>query len=243
MLMKKIIASFILFSLISSSFAQDQFYFGLKSGIGFSFEQRYINGDKVQLSQYEVLQYDFNGGLELNILLGDNLSLESEAIFEDKGYRGYVTPALYSPYIQNINVDYLQIPVLLRYTLNFEDNNKFMPFVELGFYFADRLYVRDVDNNSVTYLTSSYNGSFYRIDKGITGGIGVIKKIGRGYSSFNVRLDNSVFNNYLNPSITVLNAQTNNFFTVNQSFIFRVLSFCVNYTYPLKLDKTINKYN
>ena len=119
-----------------------------------------------------------------------------------------------------------------------------MPFIELGVYFADHLFTKDIEKFAGTFTNRANqdNETFNKFDWGIAGGVGVIKKIGRGYFSINARFDYSIANELQNPSITLLDAQTNQYVTYKQTFLFSVLSFGINYTYPLKLDKKLKQY-
>lgn len=242
--MKRFIIIFVSLFIINQSFAQDQFYLGLKAGIGFSFEKFY---DEMRINQNTGLKYNFNGGAELNIILSEDFSLESEMIFEDKGIK-LASTNIGQVKNENITMGYIQFPELIRYTLNIKGENKIKPFVELGFDFADRLFTSVVvkDEGPFNYsqnITANENSYLNRFEWGITGGFGAVKNIGRGFVSINIRFDYSVVNNLQNPIFSGFDPVTNTFVSVKQSLLFSVLSFGINYTYPLKLDKNHKKTN
>jgi hypothetical protein len=229
-----ILSSFFLFFLITNkSYGQEQFYLGLKTGIGFSFEKSYTNGARNNF-QYQVLKCNFNGGIELNIIMSKTLSIESEIIFEDKGYRGFDDKHGLK---QNITRAYAQFPELLRYTFNIEGENKIKPFVEVGIYFAYHLFTTNtVSGDGLNYNLDPVDEAFNKFEWGATGGMGVIKKAGRGFVSINARYDHSITNALVTPTISVFNSQTNQYITYENKFLFSVLSFTINYTYPLKRE-------
>jgi hypothetical protein len=101
--MKKLV--FIPLIVISTSLFAQKFQIGIKGGVNVSnfVGSSFNNVDKKAL-------IGFHGGGFLNLLFGDNFSIQPEAVFSSQGAK--FTNAGTS---QNVKVSYLSIPVLLKF--------------------------------------------------------------------------------------------------------------------------------
>jgi len=221
--------------------AQKQFYFGLKSGIGFTFLGSWINGAHVKNSTVEKLKYNFTGGVELNVAINKKLSLESEIIFVDKGSKN-ISDDVAASWSSKITLGYIQFPELLRLNFNMGHNKKIKPFIELGPYFGYYLFYRGVSkisNYDPVITKSDQFDLFNKYDWGISGGFGLEKKIGLGKGNFEIRYDNSIINIRKNPTVTYQlgNSIPAVYVTDKVKALYSGLSFSLNFTYPLKIKK------
>lgn len=97
--MKKYFSIAVLLCCFCNAFAQMQF--GLKAGVNFA-----------TLAGSNGFRVNFNGGIFDNIILRKELSLQPELVYSAQGS----TPALTGGNVSNhLNLDYLNIPILLKY--------------------------------------------------------------------------------------------------------------------------------
>lgn len=145
--------------------------FSLKPALGITASQ--VHGDNY--SGFNKL--GFTGGLYVNALLNKTLSTELGIIFVQKGSRHNQNPEKYDFKYYYLNLNYLEVPVILRYS-----PNKF--FLTIGASFAYLMSYYEASESGNQTGIFPFNRNEYSLNAGI--GMNLSKKLG-----FEVRTNNS----------------------------------------------------
>lgn len=160
--------------------SDNQFYYGLRLGLSVST----INSDEERLDAP-----GSRSGLNLGAVIGYELSsgtpvyLESGLFYTEKGGK-YSENGCKLKY----NLNYLKLPILLKYNIELEDPFCITPFV--GGYFAYGIGGKIKDYNTKQSMSAFSDFNFKRFDGGLTIGCGFSYQIIYGELSYDFGLTN-----------------------------------------------------
>lgn len=159
--MKKLILSLALVASAAAANAQTTTRFGIKAGANYT----KFSGDNLGNIEYK---FGAVGGLAANIGLSESLSIQPELLYSMKGAE--LKDAPLNDY--NFKLNYLELPILFRYTLN--DGKG--PFVQagpqIGYLLNSKLSDGDGDEIKID------NDSFQKMELGYAAAIGYQTEMG-----------------------------------------------------------------
>ena len=144
-------------------------YFGLRIGPAFAF----VNSDDPMLNGGSMKTgVSFGGVVGLQLTSVAPVFVESGLTFVQKGGRGYVTMTDGSRAKFTFNLGYLQLPIVVKYSVDIDEHMSFQPF--LGGYFALGLggKVRNFKDRNTYGSFDNVDHSFRRFDAGLRFGCG-----------------------------------------------------------------------
>jgi len=144
-------------------------YFGFRIGPAFAF----VNSDDPMLNGGSM-----KAGLSFGAIVGVQVTesapilVESGLTFVQKGGRGYVTMTDGTRAKFNFNLGYLQLPLIVKYSLAVDDHMRFQPF--LGGYFGLGLggKIKNFKDRNAYGSFSNNDHTFRRFDAGLRFGCG-----------------------------------------------------------------------
>ncbi|MBC8486853.1 MAG: outer membrane beta-barrel protein [Bacteroidetes bacterium] len=186
---------------------------GIKTGVGLSNGDCYMNGKLVPSPGTTGILTNFNGGVTLNLKIKERWFFHSEILFEDKGNRRVNHSFILIG--NNVNGDsiprtqvirnhmfYLHFPQTVRFLIPLDRKEKNSIYFEAGPYFACYLISKDVvittdsysrtrnsDFHDMTETIGAEEFSRQRLDWGITAGLGYVLKLWKGQLDFNIKFD------------------------------------------------------
>ena len=186
---------------------------GLKTGVGLSGGDCYMNGKLFISPGTSGILTNFNGGITLNLKINERWIFHSEILVEDKANRR--VNQSYISFSGNVNGDtnphsqvirnhmfYLHFPQTIRFLIPLERKRRNSIYVEMGPYFACYLISKDVIITTTIYSRSrgveyfdmtetscAQKFSRTRLDWGVTVGLGYLMRLWKGQLDSNIKLD------------------------------------------------------
>ena len=191
----------------------------------------YLSDVKTTNGEVKVPNLGINLGGVLSLSFTKMLSLQPELLYSVKGFK-FNTVDNYA----KMNANYLEIPVLAKYTFK---GKKIKGFVNLGPYFSYLMSGKEIEDTSEVKTSESIsfneitgtnpNGSTYtekinRIDIGLAIGAGVLCKLGSGNLMAEFRYDYgfSNFDKYSGKPPSDAEKNKNRVFTISVGYLFKI---------------------
>lgn len=156
--------------LLSMGVSAQNFHYGIKAGSNFA-----VQSDIASYFENETIRTGLSLGIFANTALNENLDIQAELNYEQKGDKDNSTKFKY---------DYLTVPVLLKYSLGKSDHTALMFNVNAGPYAGFLLDAKSTTNGIDTDLSASTED----FEFGVIGGIGLKYPVAKNNLVLDLRL-------------------------------------------------------